>query len=100
MITGSMAFQCYQGKRGSTTKASCPSGWCMKGTPTSGDDAYLCDPLGICALMGEKCQEDSTDKDYKSMCCCNGNLCNSATLHTQHIWLGVISFIVSMMLLA
>uniref|UniRef100_A0A914WQP4 Uncharacterized protein n=1 Tax=Plectus sambesii TaxID=2011161 RepID=A0A914WQP4_9BILA len=102
ITTGSMAFQCYERMNGTTTtkKVSCPSGWCAKGTLKTGTAMYRCDPVGACALVGDTCMDIPTDKDIMTTCCCNGNLCNSATLYTQHTWLGLISFIVTMMLLA
>uniref|UniRef100_A0A914W536 Uncharacterized protein n=1 Tax=Plectus sambesii TaxID=2011161 RepID=A0A914W536_9BILA len=112
MITGSMANLCYQGKGGSTTQVPCASGWCMTTTPANASGAviYTCDPVGLCAVLGETCYEDPTDADFKSVCCCSANLCNSATtpvtktaknsalLHNLHILLGAVSFIVSVML--
>uniref|UniRef100_A0A914X994 Uncharacterized protein n=1 Tax=Plectus sambesii TaxID=2011161 RepID=A0A914X994_9BILA len=102
MFTGSMAFQCYTNAGGSTTKADCSTNWCLKGTTASGDVGYTCAPEGSCSILGNGCQDGQAvlSQGLKSMCCCNSTLCNSATLHTQHIWLGVISFIVSVMLLA
>uniref|UniRef100_A0A914W9C8 Uncharacterized protein n=1 Tax=Plectus sambesii TaxID=2011161 RepID=A0A914W9C8_9BILA len=101
---------CYAGVPGSEEQVICDSGWCLKGTNLRGQVGYDCDTTDVCTTLGKGCYENQMIQQtgYKSACCCEGNLCNSnsnnpnksATLHTPQILLGVISFIVTIMLLA
>uniref|UniRef100_A0A914W3Q5 Uncharacterized protein n=1 Tax=Plectus sambesii TaxID=2011161 RepID=A0A914W3Q5_9BILA len=110
ITTSSTAFQCYDGFKGtSIDTTTCPSDWCMTTTTLSGVVQYSCDTTKYCTEFGSGCTSNKIVHNYgfQSLCCCQTKLCNgrsnsnkSATLHTQLIFLGVISFIVTKMLCA
>uniref|UniRef100_A0A914W3U0 Uncharacterized protein n=1 Tax=Plectus sambesii TaxID=2011161 RepID=A0A914W3U0_9BILA len=82
---GTTAFQCYQGPNGSTTEVTCQSGWCLTGMLISGEVHYDCDSNDACASVGNGCYNNQSvlDNGYKSICCCNSDLCNKGSIAFQ-----------------
>uniref|UniRef100_A0A914UKU9 Uncharacterized protein n=1 Tax=Plectus sambesii TaxID=2011161 RepID=A0A914UKU9_9BILA len=110
IITCSMALKCYESVSGSKNEIECesPAKACFKKVLHSSEvHSYGCDYGGNdgehdCKDMNDECRHNHTIQStkLKSFCCCHSDLCNSATLHTQHVLLGVISSIMSLMSLA
>ncbi|XP_033638895.1 uncharacterized protein LOC117299466 [Asterias rubens] len=48
---------------------------CWKATTSSGLISRSCSAFGICSLVGNGCETGGGE----SVCCCSGNLCNSAS---------------------
>uniref|UniRef100_A0A914VXE6 Activin types I and II receptor domain-containing protein n=1 Tax=Plectus sambesii TaxID=2011161 RepID=A0A914VXE6_9BILA len=121
-MTCSMAIECFHGPPGTDRKLPCETGWCKKELSLSSSSnltRYDCDTENLCTTLKYGCHDGQDDEKgnfqakkvsepdeegrehhgrYK-VCCCDDDLCNSATLHIQHILLGVISFIVPMLVL-
>uniref|UniRef100_A0A914VWY2 Activin types I and II receptor domain-containing protein n=1 Tax=Plectus sambesii TaxID=2011161 RepID=A0A914VWY2_9BILA len=123
MTACSMAMECNHSPPGTNRKLPCASGWCKKEHSLSSSSIlirYECDTEKLCTILGDGCHDGQDDEEgnfggkvvsepdeegrehdgrYK-VCCCNTNLCNSATFHTQHLLLGAFSIIMSMIMLA
>ncbi|XP_071796031.1 uncharacterized protein [Asterias amurensis] len=48
---------------------------CWKTTGSNGLISRSCSTLGVCSLLGNGCETSGGE----SVCCCDGNLCNSAS---------------------
>jgi hypothetical protein len=99
------ALQCYSGNSGSAIDTrECHDGifYCVKRILIGYDgNSYSCDDAQTgCSSIGHRCKHDggeSQDSPGAGICCCNSDLCNAATMKTQHFVLGIVSLILSAM---